>query len=30
MPNVYLYPAAVDGSDVNVYTPLPNYDDLNS
>jgi hypothetical protein len=29
MPNVYLYPAAVDGSDVNVYTPLPNYD-LNS
>jgi hypothetical protein len=26
MPNVYLYPAAVDGSDVNVYTPLPNYE----
>jgi hypothetical protein len=25
-PNVVLYPAAVDGSDVNVYTPLPNYD----
>jgi hypothetical protein len=25
-PNVLLYPAAADGSDVNVYTPLPNYD----
>jgi hypothetical protein len=25
-PNVLLYPAAVDGSDVNIYTPLPNYD----